>query len=295
MFGRSGFRRPGRRRKAALEVQAAGATWRERNPLAPLAQDATVVFAMPLIARERAQDWSAVQDNLAATLRSVRAQSSHRWEVVICGQDLPECVEFDDRVRFLHHPERPDPDQMTDRPAKLDQLIGHFADDWRRDGYFFMLDADDLVHPDLVSHCVETADRSGYILPEGFMLDASGGTIAYMGESRIRYPKSARFYNHCGSCTAIRMDFRKGAAFAEPLRTRGTHKTQVHNLAAYGIALKKVPFGGVIYVVNHGQNLRERRGKMDTKIRYLERNRMNERAATKVREAFGLPDVLANG
>lgn len=294
MIWRQWFARPGRARRAEPKAREAGAAWRAANPLRPLAEDATVVFAMPLIGKAKAQDWDIIERNLAATIRSLRAQSSTRWEAIICGQDVPDGILFDEQVRFLHHPVPVKADKLTDRPAKLRQLVEHLAEDWKRDGYFFMLDADDLLHPDLVEHVVSGADPSGYVLPEGYMLDAPTGDLAYLGENRIRYPHSGRFYSHCGSCAAIRMDFRDGPAFMEPLNARGTHKSQFDNLAAYGIRPLKVPFGGVIYLVNHGENLRERRGKMDSKLRYLDRNRLGPARASSVREQFALKELLGN-
>jgi len=286
--------RLGEARKAPAEVRARGAAWAAAHPPAPVAPDAAVTFAIRLVARARAADWARVEANLRATLASLWAQTSPRWRAFVCGQDRP-AAEFGGQVRFVPYPQAPDEGQLSDQSDKTAFLIDHLTAAPGPDGYFYLLDADDLVHPRLVEHVTGSGERAGFVMTRGYMLDAATGALAYHGENRLRYPRSARFCSHCGSSSLIRMDLRAPGAARAPLLDRGPHARAMHAAAAYGLRLRKLPFAGAIYVVNHGDNMRLKRGKQDTKLRYLAANRLPDRARARVAAEFGLDALRGPG
>jgi hypothetical protein len=69
----------------------------------------------------------------------------------------------------------------------------------------------------------------------------------------------------------------------------------MHAAAAYGLRLRKLPFAGAIYLVNHGDNMRLKRGRQDTKLRYLAANRLSDRARARVAAEFGLDALRGAG
>ena len=182
-----------------------------------------------------------------------------------------------------------------DKPGKVARMIDHLTAGPGPDGYFFLLDADDLVHPRLVEHVTGSGERAGFVMTRGYMLDAATGAMAYHGENRLRYPRSARFCSHCGSSSLIRMDLRAPEAARAPLMDRGPHARAMHAAAAYGLRLRKLPFPGAIYVVNHGDNMRLKRGRQDSKLRYLAANRVSGRARARVAAEFGLDALRGPG
>ena len=284
-------------RRAQLKaLQQKGAAWQAANAPLPPSTAPEVIFATPLISKNRAFDWDVICANLAATVRSLRNQTSDQWRMLICGQDQPKGITFDAHVQFLPYAV---PDTETDKNAlnfdkwlKIKQMTAHLSTSESGDGYLFQLDADDIVHPDLVAHITADNNGQGYYITHGYMMDLGSLQMAYLGARSLRRPFAKSFNRECGSCVAARFDFRQGPAFAEPLNARGRHKDMHENLAAYGFILQPVPFAAALYVVNHGENIRQRRGKKDAKISYLRRNRLNAAAARDVAQAFQLNDLF---
>lgn len=279
-------------RARLAKLREAGAAWQAAHSFPAPSDTPVVLFTTPLISKNRAFDWDVICQNLAATVGSLRNQTRHDWRMVICGQDRPDGIDFDDQVRFLQYEV---PDTETDKNAlnfdkwlKLKQMTAHLCDTETGDGYLFQLDADDIVHPDLVRFICGDNNGHGYYITQGYMVDLASREMGFLGARSLRRPFAKPFNRECGSCVAARFDFRNGSAFQEPLDARGRHKDMHENLAAYGFALEPVTFPAGLYIVNHGENIRQRRGKMDAKISYMRRNRLSRAARQSVVNAFHL-------
>ena len=79
---------------------------------------------------------------------------------------------------------------------------------------------------------------------------------------------------------------------AQILLKRGKHKYQHHDLTAFGIHLKVIPFGAAIYLVNHSESLRVRRGRRSGAPDYLRRLKMRDAEADAAWAEFGLNEIL---
>ncbi|MEL7212613.1 MAG: hypothetical protein AAGK92_08130 [Pseudomonadota bacterium] len=286
------------RRAALAKLREKGAAWQAAHTPMPPSDQPEVIFATPLISKNRAFDWDVICQNLAATVGSLRNQTSSLWRMVICGQDKPDGITFDNHVQFLPFKT---PDTETDKNAltfdkwfKIRAMTKHLSETEKGDGYLFQLDADDILHPDLVAHITSDNNGQGYYITQGYMVDMDSKRMGYLGPRRLRWPFAKPFNRECGSCVAARFDFRQGPGFAEPLNARGKHKDMHENLAAYGFALEPVPFPAGLYIVNHGENIRERRGKMDAKISYLRRNLLSAARNRDVIAAFSLDSLFAS-
>ncbi|MEM1431463.1 MAG: glycosyltransferase family 2 protein [Pseudomonadota bacterium] len=246
--------------------------WRNRRKRAAATPDATdlrVVFAIPLISKAGASDWATVQDNLRATLITLCNQTDSRWQAVICGQDRPDVVDMDARITFLPFPDRP---EGFDKRPKTLMLRRHIAEDLGGAGYYFALDADDLLHPGLVAHILTDNNQAGYQIDRGYMLDHATLALATLQPPDAAYPAASHFYRSCGSSSAIYFDFGSGADYAAVLAARGNHRKVVRNMAYLGLAMAFIPFPAGIYVMNHGDNLRQKRGKMSGKMKHFNEN-----------------------
>ncbi len=61
-----------------------------------------VFFAMPLMARQTADDWSRVVLYLEATLGSIYRQTDPHFRIVVACHDVPRLsIPVDDRLEFL--------------------------------------------------------------------------------------------------------------------------------------------------------------------------------------------------
>jgi hypothetical protein len=277
-----------RRTRSLVRAELAGRAWRLLNRPLPLAKDAVVTFAIPLIGRASAGDWDRVSDRLAATVSSLLRQTDPRWEAIICGQDRPEGLPEDSRVRFQRYPHAAQPGAITDKYDKIPFILSGLSREPRRDGYLVFLDADDILHPRLVAHMMTAAEPGGYLIESGYMLDAATGEIGRLEPPRAQRPSTTPFHEHCGSCSAIRIDRARWYGWRLPVTRKGQHQWQRRNLRSFGLHLAPVPFPAAIYVVNHGENTRQRRGKMSAKMQYLARNRLDADEARQVLTDFGL-------
>ncbi len=268
-----------------------GRLWQWRNrPLAPSGAP-QMVFAIPLISKERSEDWGRVSANLAATLASLAAQTDGDWQAAICGQDRPDGVVWDNRVRFLRHD---GPALFFDKSAKMAQLQADLFERMEaRDGYWFPLDADDILHPGLVAHVRGGDNGQGYLIDRGYMLHAETGALASLQPPDARFPRATHFHRSCGSCVAIRFDFRtvegRSADFREVVAGRGAHRKVARNMGHYGLRMARVPFAAALYVVGHGENMRKRRGKMAGKLKHFDISPVTDPGeVAAIRSAFGL-------
>jgi len=283
-----------RRRKrdpAAPARRALGRLWQWQREDRPLAPDATVTFAIPLIGRARAFDWAQVQRNLLWTIGALLNQTNPRWEAIVCGQDRPAGLDADARLSFLPFARTPDPARPSDQRPKMRAMRDAVAAQRGRDGYLVYLDADDIVHPELVAHCLGAGHRDGYAFSLGYMLDARSGALGYFGPPTPHYPHASPLWQACGTASAVRLDRRTRRALL-PHRFRGSHSQQIARFAEFGMHLADLPFPAAIYAVNHGENMRRRRGKDARQLDYLAANRLDAAVAEQARAAFRI-DALA--
>lgn len=249
------------RGKLPWQLRLKAGLWRRLTPLAPPSAAPVVIFAIPLVSKRRAPDWDTVCENLQATLKSLEVQSTSSWKALICGQNKPDGVVFNDQVEFLPSTVS---DKFYDKGDKRRQIIAHMAQSLETDGYYFQLDADDLLHPDLVAHICTDHNGAGYYLESGYLWDVGRAVFAPLG------PDTSEFWTVCGSSTAAYFDFRKSHRFKALLNELKSHKRIIERMRTYGFTLAPVPFPAGLYLVNHGQNMIERRGNLGGKLSFAE-------------------------
>lgn len=215
-------------------------------------------FAIPLMPRAAAADWEQVQLNLRRTVRSVlRAASGHAADVYIACHDEPELGELCDEnvhVRSVPFPPREDPSTaMCDRDNKR-----RFIGAWLRrdipdnvDNVFVMfLDADDLVHRDVVSYALSHRARS-YVVESGYLLDADRGILLRRRDG---------YYHTCGSSFVCQFDAGELPSSWDDLNAQFSlfgkygHPDYPRIANELGKPPAAFPFPAGVYVVNHGDN-----------------------------------------
>ncbi|KAA9008913.1 glycosyltransferase family 2 protein [Histidinibacterium aquaticum] len=253
--------------------------WRWRRPEAEPSDDPLVLFALPLVSRRRASDWARVEENLRGTLEAFRRQSDPNWRAVICGQDRPALPE-DDRIDFI---EAKVGDKFYDKGDKRRQLIAQVARTVRRDLYYMQHDADDILHPDVVAHIRKGHNGRGYLIDRGYFVHAGTRRLAPL------FPPERPFHKTCGSSAAVYADFREHRLDARLLYEHRSH-TQVAGICEdWGRPLEPIPFAAGLYMVGHGENMIERRGKLEQRLGYLDANEITDPAEREeILRAFGL-------
>ncbi|SFC98933.1 hypothetical protein [Tropicimonas isoalkanivorans] len=233
--------------------------------------DPTVVFLLPLVGRHHVNEWHEVEARLADTVASFRRQTSDRWMAVICGQDEPAGIAFDDQIRFLPFTRRVD---GNDKWAKLEMLCHHLPKLGVTSGYAMSFDADDLLNRRTVEEMVRRRDPYGYLVTRGLVMDAQSRQLGLCAPQTPFAPGRKPFWKMCGSCAAFRFDLS-----AEPHRdaeflgaiTAHEHRMFPYLAALAGRPLRPLRQEAAMYIVNHGENFGVRRGRVAFKTRYVGR------------------------
>jgi hypothetical protein len=262
------------------------------NPAGRGGTTTPLVFGISLASRQVSSDWTRTSDLLGHTLRSLLAQSDSRFEVMVCGHEQPEIEEMNDsRVRFIVSDAKPPTDPRRYRTDKMRKrrLIGAALRELGG-GYFFPLDADDLVHRDFVKHVRETDNKRGYAIMSGYALDYSGRKLA-----PIPGVWASDYNRVCGSSALIYFHEDELPLDGENEEDLYFNLFQSHAYwpvmaEEFGRRLDPLPFAAGVYVLNHSQNLSfglQRRGaRTDNIIASVERNALED-GLTILEEQFG--------
>ena len=133
-------------------------------------------FLTPLAAKKSVVNWELTCDLLHRTIQSLQNQTCSEFRSIICCHDIPQFAEgLDERFQFVEHPFNPPEDARTisgenngvrDMMLKRDVAL-YFADPDPGD-FLFLLDADDLLHTDVVREIVALPETNGVLLNSGY-------------------------------------------------------------------------------------------------------------------------------
>ncbi|MBL8579966.1 MAG: glycosyltransferase family 2 protein [Mesorhizobium sp.] len=216
-----------------------------------------VTFGVTLASSRTVQDWALTCNLLKSTLKSVLRQSDPRLRVIICGHEMPDLAELrDERVEFMslqgpppYQPTKFRTDKFRKRlnvGKRLHQLGG---------GYYMQLDADDIVHRDLVDYVLRERHPNGHLIPKGYACDWTAGLVAPVpGVWRLSLERV------CGSTSVLwfnRPDLPSSKTTSEQLLF---NMCSQHNSIPIAFEeelryLEIMDLPAVIYTMNHSQNL----------------------------------------
>jgi hypothetical protein len=237
-------------------------------------------FGIPLRARASALNWTQVCDNLARTLDSLARQTRNDFRVLISCHDIPDIDTRGLNVRFLQAGFAPPVDEQgkprSDKHKKKRRL-GHELAKEVTDGVYFMpLDADDLIHPELVEKVLSDDNRRGYLIERGWMFNTATGHYRECTE------KQNPFWRYCGSCAVIyfepdELPLEKG----DKSRYYSRFLNHIHYAeVAEAAGRPRAPFSDAmaVYVINHGENdWTVYRQRPDGKTHYVEQRPVRDR------------------
>ena len=221
-------------------------------------------FSIPLRPRLAPSAWATTERLLGETLRSVFAQDDPHFGVIIAGHDRPDVPELaDPRVTFLQAElDRP----TTSRQKQVDKLHKRriiAAEIGRRGGgYIMFVDSDDLIDHRIVSFVRRDLNPVGYMVRGGYVLDDATGRIGLLPDGKRAQP----FSSNCGTCAILRfspdelprmkpdrIDYMRDSRFYEKVLVG--HRKWETALMLHDRFPGTLPFRGVIYRMNSGDNL----------------------------------------
>jgi hypothetical protein len=142
-------------------------------------------IVIPLKAKAVSKDWKQVQNSLERTLRSVINQTSKSYKVCVVGHDRPNCLkengQFFESVTYYQFDAFPPPciidgddehNQLKyerDRCYKIFTGISKLNFENKEIIHWYPLDADDLLHKNLVETVLTKSNFEAFIIKNGYV------------------------------------------------------------------------------------------------------------------------------
>ena len=218
-----------------------------------------LVFAIPFKPRAACADWNTAQGYLRRTIKSALA-SAHGFpaEVWVACHEEPDLGESRDAVRVWRAPFPIPLDPIEgglDKARKRRFLGACLRECGTEDVSVVFLEADDLVHRDLVRYVMDDGGNS-YVIDDGYIYDTRARILQ-------RYP--ANFHRRCGSSFVFRFRLDElpeawddldapFSLFGTSPERRG-HQDYDLVAAELGRPAAPIPFPACVYVVNHPESL----------------------------------------
>ena len=217
-------------------------------------------FVIPVAHPDNVRDWPTLRDKLAATVRSIQAQSDPAWKAVIVAQngvDLPELpAQFVvERVTFP-----PNPYFQRSRAQMTEYLNAVRIDKGRRllagilrlqpRAHIMLVDADDFISNRIVEYVAKYPEANGWVVDQGYGWQ-DGGRLMYL---------SSDFHNHCGTSHIVRADLyrlpegQQDATDDYVSLMLGSHRYIDEYLREQGTPLAELPFPGAIYRIGQAES-----------------------------------------
>ena len=211
-------------------------------------------FAICLKPKKRSENWNLVLANLQKTLYSIKRSTNQNYHILISTYDPDDLTNVIDTNKTKLITPNFDPPSSV-READMDKtknrrLIGSYIGSIEKEPFYVMfLDADDLVHKNLVDFVLSDNNHRGYIISEGYVLD--------IFERELR--RKNEFNMICGSCYI-------GYFYPEemPESTDDTecyfsehrgHRNNVEIATKYQRKPDSIPFPSVVYIKGHEESL----------------------------------------
>ncbi len=210
-----------------------------------------LVFVVPLKSPTVTKDWGHVSRLAIRTLRSLCAQTSPEFHVILACNRAPEGIFQHPNLTVIEE-DFPEPDathhsRMMDKFRKLQRA----SVEARRHmpGHLMFVDADDCVSRRLAAWCAEHPDATGWYFKRAYVYD-DGTRFAFARDD---------FDLLCGSSAIVRCQPEDLPQSMEEPRTDYFFLTYSHpilrdSMRERGTPLEPLPFPGAVYITGTGEN-----------------------------------------
>lgn len=259
-----------------------------------------LLFVIPVASPRLARSWEHVQQLLGRTLRSICAQTSPRFAVVVVCHERPRTGFEHPAVRYLEVdlpvPEKRYETTRLDKRVKIRLGLHHGRDLGAT--HSMVVDSDDCVSRRLAAHVARHPNSDGWFFRNGYF---------YREGRRTLHLRRRDYHRWTGTSLIIRQglfpipedlaprDFERLELLPETYWV--WHRFAREEVAQRGGKLRPLPFIGSVYLVDHGENLGTVREEMYAPpgLPYrIKRAIFNDvRLTPRVRDEFGLGPLLA--
>jgi hypothetical protein len=224
--------------------------------------ESVFIFGIPLIGSHLTDDFQGICKLLGETLDSCLQQTDGDFAICVACNEIPDAslVPSSKKIKYiltkaLSRSEL-EADPRADVSLKRYTLMNTAVDLLAR--YYFQFDADDLVSANLVSSVRKSANKNGYILNSGYLLDSRTQLLYLFPNPQFPHPC---FYELCGSSNIVSLNptpneetKRSNTKYLERILWPGHHVAK-KSYENEGRAAQDLDFPACIYRANHGSNL----------------------------------------
>ncbi len=218
-----------------------------------------LLFLVPLKSSKMSNSWENTCQLLERTLKSLCAQTSPDFKVLVVCHEQPDLEFQHPAIEFLsvdfpapkpinYEEEHPMREARRDKHRKI--LNGLLHSQQHQPSHVMLMDADDLVSNSLATFISQHKTEPGWYISKGF---------EYLEGSGQLFPITERFYGKCGSSHIVRFDILEKIAQTtslEDVHPRFLHHQDVQKFVEQqGFSLSPLPFPGAVYITNHGDNM----------------------------------------
>jgi hypothetical protein len=264
-----------------------------------------VLFAIPLIAKSKCDNWGLALRLLNDTLRSVLNQSDGNFRILIAvNDDIRPNISDDPRidVMILRESGGTKPQSSPDRQW-MDSDRGYKHHLMTKAGerlgakYIMFLDADDLVRDDLVATIRDRSPTAGCILRQGFVENMETGKVLQFPNAQVETVTglAQHFDEFCGSSTILTYPAAPRLDWHLEIVGKG-HQYVRDRLAELGAPAFDIMEPMAIYRLNTGINVTQHiSNRSETSIRIMRVlnvvNAEGRNLTSSERRSFGLETV----
>lgn len=219
-------------------------------------------IGIPLKPRFKANNWNQVLNYLNNTLRSIYNSTNQNYHVFITT-DTPDEVNklVNDKTTVLYaesqeHKTNNFIQESTMDKSEKKRIIGSYIKSFHTESFYFMfMDADDLIHKNLIDYVLKDDNKNGYVVDTGYVLDIKHKLLAF----------KENVDKVCGSCFIGYFEpddlpynkYDTQSVFSQ----FKNHKYYVENAKSNGKYPESIPYPYVVYYKNHGDSLEANRKK----------------------------------
>lgn len=225
-----------------------------------------LAFITTLRHPQNSADYARVEDLLADTLRSVTAQTSEDYVVLVVGNRRP-AFELPVHTHFVPvdfpAPAPPDGPRTAREPFIWDKGtkvgIGLLAARRWNPDHVMIFDADDFVHRDLAAFVADRPGTPGWVIEEGWRYSRARNVMRHQPIFNRRcgtsYIIPFEAYDVPADLDETASQEQVAAGFGDRLGSiMGAHRDAVAWHATHGRTLEPLPFRGAVYHVDTGEN-----------------------------------------
>lgn len=254
-----------------------------------------VGIIIPLKSKKVSEDWVMTASLLYQTILSILGQSSKQYKFIVVGHEKPNLpldypfIQCSLPIPKWEHVQEPvthykQIDYILDKTRKIVlglQYLSQYPID-----YFYVLDADDIIHESLVLYTIRTNHPNGYVLKSGYEY--------YLDSQKVLLRKDIE--KRCGSTTIIHKSLvhipdsiDSSEVWNHPWGQVSHGDMELH-FKTMNTPLMEVWDPFLLYTLNHGQNASSefRQGLVVRLKAYIKEFFFSKRISNSLKKSFSI-------